>query len=666
MIIKRITLKNFFRFYGEVKIDCSYNTENNVTVIKGDNGTGKTTILSAFHWAFYGDVVDPLTTDAMLNKRQRNEMPNNSTSESFVLVEISDKGVDYQFLRKQLFYKDNSGNVSKKDDPQVIISDHSTQPHSIITDREFFKNIIPKNLRGFFFFDGERIDRLAKIDGKNEIRQATLDLLGLTNIKNIQGYLSPIKNDFNRELSKLSSNIETKHLTKELDSVVEKINKNNETLEKFQTEIAKTKEVKERCDSYLKSHNVEIVRQQEKKRDQLNKENDNINNIIENDKSKILKHISKHFKTFLIADSFSNIADFLDDKRKKKQLPSDIKETFLNDLLDSKICICGRPIHEGTPEFNSLLKLKETAGSKELDDCYSRLVSFIKYSDNKELKESFFNVIYQHKQKVYAASERKEEIKKDLNDIKKYLQSINDVQINENENLRDKSEERIIHLKAEEISCKNTIKRLNEQEQDLNAKISKAEDKNKGADIFRKSFSMVSELEKLNNKINEFFIDVTQQDMDIKLKEVFSILARKQDREPILSKNFELQIVNKETQASQLLSQGERQITSLSFIGAIVSYAKEKANMGFHSSFAGGDYPIVMDSPFGNLDPTHKENVAKGIPLLATQVIVIISEGQWNGVVAENMRSKVGEIYEMKDGYTSTPDSEFTEIGRAS
>ena len=63
MIIKSITLNDFFRVYGEIKIICSTDSEKNVTVIKGDNGTGKTTMLSAFHWAFYGDVIEPLTTN---------------------------------------------------------------------------------------------------------------------------------------------------------------------------------------------------------------------------------------------------------------------------------------------------------------------------------------------------------------------------------------------------------------------------------------------------------------------------------------------------------------------------------------------------------------------------------------------------------------------------
>ena len=60
MIINSIEMLYFFRIYQSHKIELSVDDKKNVTVIKGDNGTGKTTLLSAFSWAFYGVVEDPL------------------------------------------------------------------------------------------------------------------------------------------------------------------------------------------------------------------------------------------------------------------------------------------------------------------------------------------------------------------------------------------------------------------------------------------------------------------------------------------------------------------------------------------------------------------------------------------------------------------------------
>ena len=56
-----------------------------------------------------------------------------------------------------------------------------------------------------------------------------------------------------------------------------------------------------------------------------------------------------------------------------------------------------------------------------------------------------------------------------------------------------------------------------------------------------------------------------------------------------------------------------------------------------------------MDSPFGNLDETHTANVAANIGVLASQVIIIVSDKQWRKEVEDNMKSKVGKMYKIYD-----------------
>ena len=68
------------------------------------------------------------------------------------------------------------------------------------------------------------------------------------------------------------------------------------------------------------------------------------------------------------------------------------------------------------------------------------------------------------------------------------------------------------------------------------------------------------------------------------------------------------------------------------------------------SDFGGGDFPIVMDSPFGNLSAGHKQNVAREIGNLASQVIVIVSDEQWSSTVERNIMPRVNMIYLMSDG----------------
>ncbi|MBL0011098.1 MAG: hypothetical protein IPP22_09085 [Nitrosomonas sp.] len=93
-------------------------------------------------------------------------------------------------------------------------------------------------------------------------------------------------------------------------------------------------------------------------------------------------------------------------------------------------------------------------------------------------------------------------------------------------------------------------------------------------------------------------------------------------------------------------STGESQVSSLSFIGSIVSLAKERygQNAGYYK---GGFFPIVMDSPYGNLDPEYREKIAKYIPELAEQVILMATNSQWRGEVEDTVKTRVGKEYSL-------------------
>ena len=59
----------------------------------------------------------------------------------------------------------------------------------------------------------------------------------------------------------------------------------------------------------------------------------------------------------------------------------------------------------------------------------------------------------------------------------------------------------------------------------------------------------------------------------------------------------------------------------------------------------GGNYPMVMDSPFGSLDETYRRQVARSLPTLANQLVVLVSKTQWRGEVAEEMADYIGRQY---------------------
>jgi DNA sulfur modification protein DndD len=64
--LERITLKDFRCFYGEQSIELSTDPARNVTLIHSENGVGKTTLLNALLWCFYGATAGQGNTRAAL------------------------------------------------------------------------------------------------------------------------------------------------------------------------------------------------------------------------------------------------------------------------------------------------------------------------------------------------------------------------------------------------------------------------------------------------------------------------------------------------------------------------------------------------------------------------------------------------------------------------
>ena len=78
-----------------------------------------------------------------------------------------------------------------------------------------------------------------------------------------------------------------------------------------------------------------------------------------------------------------------------------------------------------------------------------------------------------------------------------------------------------------------------------------------------------------------------------------------------INENYGLNIVLSDGTVVPGRSAGYEHVVALSLIGALHKNAPLQG-------------PIIMDSPFGRLDPTHKRNIVKMLPEMANQVILLV------------------------------------------
>ena len=185
MLLKSLKLKDFRQFKGEQEITFSTDPIRNVTVIMGENGSGKTTLAQAFTWCLYGDT--DFDDKSMLCKATAQSMLPGNEEKVRVELALKHNNIEYLCIREQLYSKDNSGSIRRHNQTTFKIAYKNTDgQREYVPDGETelrMKEILPKELSKYFFFDGERIGNMSKEirKGKSaEFAQAVRSLLGLS------------------------------------------------------------------------------------------------------------------------------------------------------------------------------------------------------------------------------------------------------------------------------------------------------------------------------------------------------------------------------------------------------------------------------------------------------------------------------------------------------
>ncbi|MEN3005440.1 AAA family ATPase [Dehalobacterium formicoaceticum] len=667
MIITEIRCSNFFRFYGESIIECVVEPGHNVTVIRGENGTGKTTMLNAFYYCLYGDVTPPLYLSSMLNELVEYELKEGEETTAGVEICFEDKGVTYRVVRRRNFQK-REGVVHQVGDEEFFITykNPRTGNDSRITESSFIEGIIPSKLRGFFFFDGERIDRLAKIDGREEIKQAILDILGLTTLESLKDYFQKIDSELAREQKKYLSE-SGQDLVDEYEALQEKREKKNAELSSVKESIKKANENILRIREFLQNYNSASIKALENERSALENNISLLDKDIAQKKRDLLALTTRDFKNLLMFPSFSDIINYLENKRKKGELPSDVKEQFINDLLERHTCICGRDLVEGTEPYQSVSAMKSVAGRTELDDAYHKITAYMK--QQQEQVPDFFTKYHGIQDELIQLEQQRDKAQQRATDIGKELRHSKIEEIQQKETERDALAEDVSRYEKQVIRIEVDLEGLERQIDAKNREIQDSQVRGEKGEAVKLWREEILKLGQLNQEFRTYFMNSTRVNLDERIREVFNTMKEKSYRYARLTDDFVLEITNDldDEDDRRVLSTGEGQVASLAFIASLVSYAREKQQDKLMSDFSGGDFPIVMDSPFGNLSVGHKQNVAREIGSLASQVIVIVSDEQWSTTVEQNIMPRVSTIYIMRDGNRADQNvGEHTAIRRQS
>ena len=220
MKFSNIKINNFRQYYNAVNIDLTTDTDQNIVVIGGRNGYGKTNFLLSIVWCLYGEKISQI--DDNFKKEIQKEKNYSSFMQQSInwtakrenqdtfSVSIKVSEIELPELNKLNSNSDSviitrTFNVTSMNETLSISDTYSNMEiFDDEADKINFINdyIIPIDAAKFVFFDAEKISEIANLSIKEEgsfINDALGKILGLdtydTLIDDIEFYINTLKKE---------------------------------------------------------------------------------------------------------------------------------------------------------------------------------------------------------------------------------------------------------------------------------------------------------------------------------------------------------------------------------------------------------------------------------------------------------------------------------------
>lgn len=661
MRIDSITLVNF-RQYKNAEISFSKDLNKNITIILGENGYGKTTLIRAFIWCLYPTTNIGFENKILLNSEVAEQMAINQEKEVVVTIKLEHGGCDYVITTKETYTKTGTNQVvgkkaitkMKKNNPNNGDIFLASIPDSRVSNE--IENILGSELKDYFFYDGEtnKIESAAK---RNKVQNAISKLMGIKRIENLKDYFDPTRaqsivsyldNDLKGE------DIDVELYKEELDELKKDLEGKKDSIKTHESEINRIENDLYKKEAYLDANQEILTLQQEKKR--LDKSISRDKNDIDQSFNSICKDLSGPNMPLL-----SKLQSYIYLKYNLNELPNNtefnneeslsyISEQAIDQLIERGYCLCGAKITSENDAYKHLIKAKD---HMEPHDYGRYLSSFcsgedVSVGNSKNIEKSLLNQIERYQELVEDTENNEERLK----DIIEKIKGIPDVGQTQND---------IGNLKAKKVQHETEIKYLSQDIESIKNRINK-----KDADLEKvisknKENILTNECKRYAKYIYgmaRLKVDKKQKEVREKLQEEVNVAFNKMyhgNRMIEITKEFKAKTLTDNQELDN--STGIETVKNFAYVSGILRLIKESfgtENDAFEEMID-EIYPLVMDAPFSNTDEEHISRICAVLPDYCNQLIMVMIRKDYK-IAQNSIGERIGKIYEI-DKISETCDT---------
>lgn len=646
MFIKSLELNNFRQYKGKQKIEFSTDPDRNVTLLLGDNTSGKTTILQAFIWCLTNTANFDKKHD-LLNYVVQEEMIEQKRDSDYVSVvlEVVQDEMEYTITRRQTYRRLN-GEVRSAQNSELTVQYKTPEGNlKSIRDSEVnnkVKELYPEELINYFFYDSERVRRIAE---RKDITKAVRQLLGMTVLENILENIgkTTVKNTV---LSRLFSELSVKSK--------EEANSAKEKAELAELELKRIAEQEDQKESEIKNYHREIEKIQDlirgsesgaeiqRNRDRVKKEHEKAIANEKRFKEQFYKKFKRQPYNFFISALKVRVLDQLEEAKFEDSGIKDMNTDSIDALIERGVCVCGTKIEEGSEHLAHLLKEKNNLPPESITLLVSKYKNHLESMGvrSEEYVEDLGNY-YSH---LFEAIETKEEKEEELIALEERLLA-NQKTIDLERRNRD------YQLKIDSLN--EELRRLNQekgrQETVLTENRTKYQNLASANDKNYEIRVQIAYAEALKLRIQENYDEREgnlKQELEDSINEAFQKIYHG-NRTVKIDNRYNVELYTTTNSGEEIItdrSEGLETVTNFAFVLGLISLAQEKH---LDEEAENDTYPLVLDAPFSNTDQVHVEKISKVLPEASDQLILIVMEKDWNHA-RDVISPRIGKSYRLE------------------
>lgn len=662
MQLLSLKMKNYRRFNEETTINFAAG-EKNVTIIRAENGAGKTGILMALLFGLFGTVKYEQfqiadDKDFMVSAPL---LTNGKSASCTVTVMFEEDGSKYEIQRT---IKANNTNGHILQDNNNVETHLFKEGIDSSWDKKqidnFMNSIIGENIRGFLFFDGVKYTDLFKQNDRNtkqELQKIIEKMLNINDLDKTVDALKILAAQVSRGTGvspKTSSDLakannELKTVQNDEKDASDNIQKLNEEIANLEKEYEKALKRAESLNEYR-----DIVNEINRIRNSISNKDDLLNSSLIT-----LKQSSQNYLLKGIYSSFGKESKEIFDKLSvDKKGGADIVRM----ILESNKCICcDNPL---TPEQRQHLEnyLKSLTEGDDISFEMSNRARLNSHNIDEGISSSFESNLtqvitliseLQQLQTKKVAEERKLPTDQDYDDLNSQIEesaknegSIDET-IKNKKSIRDGESKTLSELQIKEGEILRRIDKLNEDAAMQSGK--------------QKQYAFYDETRKKLQALKSRYLKEAQQEISVRANEFFLELLSDDDKALFkrlkLDDDYSIKVYKANGQETfGQMSAGQKLLASMAFVmglTATASNAKPTCN-----------FPLVMDTPFSNLDLRNRESLIHLMPTVVKQWILtpIDTELTSSEIGFFYYGDKVGKVYYLKKNGPVTSLVEYPSI----